>query len=191
MPHDNTARLLRRYREHLLKYAPTAPVEGMMRPDEYRMRSIEEQQLLYDRFFDPKHCRIEDDGFIWQRENNHPIGNMATIYLWFVDQEDDGKLIDIRHIFSPLTRALSREQWSIFLDVSIVCHVYWQWLPSIIKTFNSDTWTFHGCIGWNLYNQKVFPIEEFTSLNPEPKREWIGTYLLNVNTISLSQETKA
>lgn len=182
---------LQRIRRRLIETMPMKPEHGFLPEDEFVSRTVEEQQLLYKLFWDPKthafdskdHFRIPQYG----KRRINPSGNVAVVGVFFWSPKTQLHIFEAKRVLNPLSCAITRYQWRIVLRPLILRDAYWCWLPNICDAFDDDSWRVFSCVGWSCHAQKFYKPSEYDYvLGPNvcairrdvEEKEWTGISLL-------------
>lgn len=188
---DDLTRRLWKLRERLLATNPTRPESGMLPLDEYEAKTIDEQRLLFDMFWNPETHAYDPEDF-WRESSDptaakNPRGNSVILGVFFVNDETQQHLFEQKRLFNPLGVSITRVQWRIILSPLLQRDANWCWLPSIIKAHANGDWRLFSCCGWNCYDELIYkrkrgdwvvgPTLNMPAADYKGK-EWTGTYLL-------------
>lgn len=190
MPSELTYRLYR-VRDRLVRHLPRKPERGFLPEDEFIARTVEEQQMTFTLFWDPKthdfdardHWRIPSD----PNGSHNPKGNVAVVGVFFYSPKAKLHLFEQKRVLNPLSCAITRRQWRIILSPLIIRDAFWCWLPNICDAYGDDSWRIYSCVGWSCHQQKFMKPSEYDYvLGPNvcatrrdvKEKEWIGTSLL-------------
>lgn len=171
---------------------PRLPLKGFLPHDEFEAKTVDEQKLLFNMFWNPERGHKYDPLDHWRlsphpHDSLNPHGNVAVLGVFFSNPQTNAHLFQQKRILCPLSIAITRYQWRVILEPLILRDAMWCWLPGIIEAYQDDAWKLHNVVGWNCYEEKFYtPRSGDMILGPDicmPRseykaQEWIGTSLL-------------
>ncbi len=169
---------------------PAKPAKGFLPLDEFEAKTVQEQQLLFKKFWDPSTHNYDSDNWRLSTDPKAPLnprGNTAIVGVFFASKKQRLHIFEQKRLFNPLGTSITRKQWRIILRPLLWRDANWCWLPAIMDAYGSDDWCLYNCVGWNCYDEMIYqPKVGDMIMGPgvcKPRidykgREWIGALLL-------------